>query len=99
VTLALKNIAMSYPAADYYGHPRATERHRHRFFDDMHSFIAAMARHFPIQLAITVGHPAMVAIFGRLARKPDPWRNMGRRARSLSAARERLERLLDPSGR
>jgi uncharacterized protein (DUF362 family) len=24
VTLALKNIAMSYPAADYYGHPRLT---------------------------------------------------------------------------
>jgi hypothetical protein len=22
VTLALKNIAMSFPAADYYGHPR-----------------------------------------------------------------------------
>jgi bifunctional non-homologous end joining protein LigD len=32
-------------------------------------------------------------IFGRLARRPDPWKNMGRRARSLSAARERLERL------
>src|SRR5438045_3655006 len=26
----------------------------------MHSFIAAMARRFPIGLAITVGHPAMV---------------------------------------
>ena len=31
------------------------------FFDDMHSFIAAMARRFPIDLAITVGHPAMIA--------------------------------------
>lgn len=61
VTLALKNIAMSYPAADYYGHPRSEEKHRHHFYDDMHSFIAAMARRFPIQLAITVGHPAMVA--------------------------------------
>jgi len=61
VTLALKNIAMSYPAADYYGHPRSEEKHRHRFFDDMHSFIAAMAKRFPIQLAITVGHPAMIA--------------------------------------
>jgi uncharacterized protein (DUF362 family) len=61
VTLALKNIAMSYPAADYYGHPRSQEKHRHCFFDDMHSFIAAMAKRFPIQLAITVGHPAMVA--------------------------------------
>lgn len=62
VTLALKNIAMSYPAADYYGHPRGSgRRHGNRFFDDMHSFIAAMGRRFPIDLAITVGHPAMVA--------------------------------------
>jgi uncharacterized protein (DUF362 family) len=60
VTLALKNIAMSYPAADYYGHPRLTQHHRHWFFDDMHSFIAAMAKRFPIHLAITVGHPAMI---------------------------------------
>jgi uncharacterized protein (DUF362 family) len=61
VTLALKNIAMSLPAADYYGHPRSTQQHEHRFFDDMHSFIAAMAKRFPIHLAITVGHPAMIA--------------------------------------
>jgi uncharacterized protein (DUF362 family) len=60
VTLALKNIAMSYPAADYYGHPRLTQHHRHWFFDDMHSFIAAMAKRFPIRLAITVGHPVML---------------------------------------
>jgi uncharacterized protein (DUF362 family) len=60
VTLALKNIAISYPAADYYGHPRSTEKHRHCFFDDLHSFIAAMAKRFPIDLAITVGHPAMI---------------------------------------
>jgi uncharacterized protein (DUF362 family) len=61
VTLALKNIAMSYPAADYYGHPRSEQKHRHHFFEDMHSFIAAMAKRFPIDLAITVGHPAMIA--------------------------------------
>jgi uncharacterized protein (DUF362 family) len=61
VTLALKNIAMSYPAADYYGHPRSTKQHENWFFEDMHSFIAAMARRFPIDLAITVGHPAMIA--------------------------------------
>jgi uncharacterized protein (DUF362 family) len=61
VTLALKNIAMSFPAADYYGHPRSKEKHRHEFFEDMHSFIAAMAKRFPISLAITVGHPAMIA--------------------------------------
>lgn len=61
VTMALKNIAMSYPAADYYGHPRSREKHEHAFFDDLHSFIAAMAKRFPIDLAVTVGHPAMVA--------------------------------------
>lgn len=61
VTLALKNIAMSYPAADYYGHPRSEQKHKHRFFDDMHTFIAAMAKRFPISLAVTVGHPAMIA--------------------------------------
>jgi uncharacterized protein (DUF362 family) len=61
VTLALKNIAMSFPAADYYGHPRARQHHKNQFFDDMHSFIAAMHHRFPAQLAITVGHPAMVA--------------------------------------
>lgn len=60
VTLALKNIAMSFPAADYYGHPRSTQQHENRFFDDMHSFIAAMVKRFPIHLAITVGHPAMI---------------------------------------
>jgi uncharacterized protein (DUF362 family) len=61
VTLALKNIAMSFPAADYYGHPRSTQRHGNHFFEDMHSFIAAMAKRFPIDLAVTVGHPAMIA--------------------------------------
>jgi uncharacterized protein (DUF362 family) len=61
VTLALKNIAMSFPAADYYGHPRSRKKHENWFFDDMHSFIAAMAKRFPIDLAITVGHPAMIA--------------------------------------
>jgi uncharacterized protein (DUF362 family) len=62
VTLALKNVAMSYPAADYYGHPRPTQQHRHWFFDNMHSFIAAMTKRFPISLAVTVGHPAMIGI-------------------------------------
>lgn len=61
VTLALKNIAMSFPAADYYGHPRSTRYHQNQFYEDMHSFIAAMHHRFPAQLAITVGHPAMVA--------------------------------------
>ena len=61
VTLSLKNIAMSFPAADYYGHPRHAQKHPNHFFADMHSFIAAMARRFPIHLAVIVGHPAMIA--------------------------------------
>jgi uncharacterized protein (DUF362 family) len=61
VTMALKNIAMSFPAAGYYGYPRHKEKHENAFFDDMHSFIAAMAKRFPIDLAINVGHPAMIA--------------------------------------
>src|SRR5579884_3781823 len=61
VTLSLKNIAMSFPAADYYGHPRMTQKHKNHFFADMHSFIAAMAKRFPIHLAIIAGHPAMIA--------------------------------------
>lgn len=60
VTLALKNIAMSFPAADFYGHPRSRQYHKHTFFADMHAFIVAMAKRFPIDLAITVAHPAMV---------------------------------------
>ena len=60
VTLSLKNIAMSFPAADYYGHPRSTQKHTNHFFADMHSFIAAMAKRFPIRLAVIAGHPAMI---------------------------------------
>jgi uncharacterized protein (DUF362 family) len=60
VTLALKNIAMSFPAADYYGYPRSTQRHKNHFFEDMHSFIAAMSKRVKIDLAVTVGHPAMI---------------------------------------
>jgi bifunctional non-homologous end joining protein LigD len=41
----------------------------------------------------------MRSIFGRLARRPDPWKNIGRRARSLVPARERLERLLQRDAR
>jgi uncharacterized protein (DUF362 family) len=61
VTMALKNVAMSYPAAEFYGYPRHTEKHENAFFDDMHTFIASMAKRFPIDLAINVGHPAMIA--------------------------------------
>src|SRR5205807_10587244 len=30
------------------------------FFEDMHSFIAAMAKRFPVRLAVIAGHPAMI---------------------------------------
>jgi uncharacterized protein (DUF362 family) len=62
VTLCLKNIAMSFPAADYYGHPRYKKKHKHDFFEDMHSFIAVMAKRFPTQLGIIAGHPAMIGL-------------------------------------
>ncbi|HEX5432349.1 MAG TPA: DUF362 domain-containing protein [Bryobacteraceae bacterium] len=35
VTLSLKNIAMPFPAADYYGHPRSTRKHDNKFFANM----------------------------------------------------------------
>lgn len=59
VTLSMKNIAMSYPAADYYGHPRAKHRQPHNFFKDIHRHIVGMCHKFPIDLAIIAGHPAM----------------------------------------
>ncbi len=69
VTLSMKNIAMSFPAADYYGHPRSREWHRNEFFEDMHGLIVGMVRRFPIHLAINVGHPAMI-VTGPLGGKP-----------------------------
>lgn len=60
VTLTMKNIAMSFPAADYYGHPRETGLHPQHFFDDMHGFIVGMCKRFPITIGIIVGHPAMI---------------------------------------
>jgi uncharacterized protein (DUF362 family) len=60
VTLTMKNVGMSYPAADYYGHSRETKLHAHHFFKDLQSFIAGMCKGFPIDLGIIVGHPAMI---------------------------------------
>ncbi len=61
VTLSMKNIAMSFPAADYYGHPRGSgEIHHNDFFGDMQLFIAAMVQRFRPHLAIIAGHPAMI---------------------------------------
>ena len=61
VTLAIKNMAMSYPAADFYGHPRVKqERHPHNILVDKQAFLVGMLMRFPIDLAIVVGHPAMI---------------------------------------
>lgn len=59
VTLTMKNIAMSFPAGDYYGHPRSKRLHAHRFFEDMDGFIAGMCQRFRPGLGLIVGHPAM----------------------------------------
>lgn len=59
VTLTMKNIAMSFPAGDYYGHPRSRRLHAHNFFEDMDGFIAGMCQRFRPGLGIIVGHPAM----------------------------------------
>ena len=61
VTLAIKNMAMSYPAADFYGHPRVSQKlHPHNILDDKQAFLVGMFMRFPIDLAIVVGHPAMI---------------------------------------
>ena len=60
VTMCLKNIAMSFPAADYYGYPRWTMMNYHNMFGDMQMYIVAMAKRFPIHLGIIVGHPSMI---------------------------------------
>jgi uncharacterized protein (DUF362 family) len=60
VTLTMKNVGMSFPAADYYGHSRETMLHPHNFFDDLHGFIAGVCKRFPITVGIIAGHPAMV---------------------------------------
>ncbi|MDG5816127.1 DUF362 domain-containing protein [Chitinispirillales bacterium ANBcel5] len=61
VTLSMKNIAMSFPAADYYGHPRYKYKYADEvFFNDLHGFIAGMCHRFPIHLGIVTGHPAMI---------------------------------------
>jgi uncharacterized protein (DUF362 family) len=59
VSLTMKNIAMSFPAADYYGHPRGIQQRPNQFYLDMQGFIAGMCQRFPIALGIIVGHPAM----------------------------------------
>jgi uncharacterized protein (DUF362 family) len=61
VTLAIKNMAMSYPCADYYGHPRVKqELHPHNILMDKQAFLVGMLMRFPIDLSIVAGHPAMI---------------------------------------
>jgi uncharacterized protein (DUF362 family) len=63
VTLAIKNIAMSYPAADFYGHPRVSQKlHPHNILQDKQAFLVGMLMRFPIDLAIVTGHPAMIGM-------------------------------------
>lgn len=59
---AVKNIAMSWPAADYYGHPRMANRYgKSGMAEDKNAFIAGMLKRFRPHLAIVAGHPAMIA--------------------------------------
>lgn len=61
VTMAVKNIAMSFPAADFYGHPRVGQKkHPNNILQDKHAFLLGMLMRFPIDLAIVLGAPAMV---------------------------------------
>jgi uncharacterized protein (DUF362 family) len=61
VTLSIKNIAMSFPCAEFYGYPRVKqERHPHNILVDKHAFLVGMFMRFPIDLAIVTGHPAMI---------------------------------------
>lgn len=61
VTLAIKNIAMSFPAAGYYGFPRVgQEKHPHNILQDKQAFLVSMLMRFPIDLAIVAGAPAMI---------------------------------------
>jgi len=61
VTLAIKNIAMSFPCAEFYGYPRVKqERHPHNILQDKQAFLVGMLMRFPIDLSIVAGHPAMI---------------------------------------
>ena len=61
VTLSIKNIAMSFPCAEFYGYPRVKqERHPHNILQDKQAYLVGMLMRFPIDLAIVVGQPAMI---------------------------------------
>jgi hypothetical protein len=65
VTLALKNIAMSFPAADYSGLRIGIRDQRSSTTTNSSTTCTPSSPRwrsaFPIHLAITVGHPAMIA--------------------------------------
>jgi uncharacterized protein (DUF362 family) len=61
VTLSIKNIAMSFPCAEFYSYPRIKqERHPHNILVDKHAFLVGMFMRFSIDLAIVTGHQAMI---------------------------------------
>ena len=61
VTLTMENIAMSFPAADFYGYSRLDNYGRtNNILDDLHGFIVGMIEKFPISLGVIMGHPTMV---------------------------------------
>lgn len=61
VTMSIKNIAMSFPAAGFYGHPRVQQaKHPHNILQDKSAFLVGMLMRFPIDLAIVTGEPAMI---------------------------------------
>ncbi len=61
VTLSIKNIAMSFPCAEFYGYPRVKqERHPHNILQDKQAYLVGMLMRFPIDLAIVAGQPAMI---------------------------------------
>ena len=59
VTEIADRVGLAKPTV--HGLLRTLEKHEHSIFLDLHSFIAVMARRFPIQLSIIAGHPAMIA--------------------------------------
>lgn len=56
VTLAIKNIAMNFPCAGYYGHPRVKqELQPHHIWVDKQAFLVGMLMRCPIDPAIVTG--------------------------------------------
>lgn len=59
---AIKNIAMSWPAADYYGYSRMQNKYgRSGMVEDKNGFMVGMLKRFRPHLGIVTGHPAMIA--------------------------------------